>query len=197
MSEKRLLTKERTKILCESAILLAVSIVLSFFSISPGAFGGSITPASMLPILIVGIRHGYKWGLGTAFIFSLFQLLTGISYFSYVKGFVPFLICFMFDFIVPFTILGLSAFACAKKKDKEPKLNVPKVILTCGALMVMRFCCHFVSGVTIWRGYAGEQNPFIYSFVYNVVYMFPEVFITLTALGLLLISKRIRELLAS
>ena len=197
MSEKNLLRSKQTKILCESAILLAFSIALSFFAISPGAFGGSITPASMLPILIVGIRHGYKWGLGTAFIFSLFQLVTGLSYFSYVKGFVPFLICLMFDFIVPFTILGLSAFACAKKKGKEPKLNVPKVIITSGALMVMRFGCHFISGVTIWKEYAGEQNPFIYSFVYNVVYMLPEVLITLTALGLLLISKRIRELLVS
>ncbi len=197
MSEKNLLTKERTKVLCESAILLAVSIVLSFFSISPGAFGGSITPASMLPVLIVGIRHGYKWGLGTAFIFSLFQLVTGISYFSYVKGFGPYLICLMFDFIIPFTILGLSAFASTRRKNQEPKLNIPRVILTCGALMLLRFGCHFISGVTIWRGYAGEQNPFVYSLVYNVVYMLPEVLIALAALGLLLISKRIRELLTS
>lgn len=197
MNEKNLLRSKQTRILCESAILLAFSIALSFFAISPGAFGGSITPASMLPVLIIGIRHGYKWGLGTAFIFSLFQLVTGLSYFSYVKGFWPFVICLMFDFIIPFTILGLSAFACAKKKNKEPKLNVPKVILTSGVLMVTRFGCHFISGVTIWRGYAGEQNPFIYSFVYNVVYMLPEVLITLTALGLLLISKRIRELMVS
>ena len=197
MSEKNLLTKERTKILCESAILLAFSVALSFFSISPGAFGGSITPASMLPILIVGIRHGYKWGLGTAFVFSIFQLLTGLSYFSYVKGFWPFTICLFFDFIIPFTILGLSAFACVKRKNQETKLNVPKVILTCGALMVMRFLCHFISGVTIWREYAGAQNPFVYSLVYNVVYMLPEVLITLSVLGLLLISNRIRDLLAS
>ena len=197
MSEKNLLTKERTKILCESAILLAFSVALSFFSISPGAFGGSITPASMLPVLIVGIRHGYKWGLGTAFVFSIFQLLTGLSYFSYVKGFGPYMICLFFDFIIPFTILGLSAFACVKRKNQEPKLNVLKVILTCGALMIMRFLCHFISGVTIWRGYAGEQNPFVYSLVYNVIYMLPEVLITLSVLGLLLISKRIRELLAS
>ena len=96
---------KNTKTLCECAIMLAMSIALSFFAISPGTFGGSITPASMLPVLFVGIRHGQKWGFGTAFVYSVFQLFTGISYFSYIKGFVPYLICFLFDFILAFTML--------------------------------------------------------------------------------------------
>ena len=87
-----------TKTLCECAILLAMSIALSFFAINPGTFGGSITPASMLPILFVGLRHGKKWGFGTAFVYSVFQLLTGLSYFSYIKGFGPYVICLLFDF---------------------------------------------------------------------------------------------------
>ena len=189
--------REKTKVLCECAIMLALSIALSFFSITPGGFGGSITPASMLPVLLVGIRHGYKWGVGTAFVFSIFQLITGLSYFSYIQGFLAYLVCLLFDFIIPFTLLGLSAFACVKTKGEEPKLNIPKVIITSGVLMVMRFICHFVSGVTIWRAYADEvgQSPFVYSLLYNVVYMLPEIAITLVVLGLMLVSRQVRELI--
>ena len=185
----------KTRTLCECAIMLALSVALSFFSISPGGFGGSITPASMLPVMVIGIRHGYKWGLGTSFVFSLFQLITGISYFSYVKGFLPFTICLFFDFLIPFTLLGLTAMAVSRKKGSTPKLNVPRVISVSFAVMLLRFLCHFFSGVTIWREYAGEQNPIIYSLVYNVVYMLPEMAITLLVLGLMLISKKIRALL--
>ena len=189
--------REKTRVLCECAIMLALSIALSFFSITPGGFGGSITPASMLPVLLVGIRHGYKWGIGTAFIFSIFQLVTGLSYFSYIQGFSAYLVCLLFDFIIPFTLLGLSAFASIKNKREDARLNVPKVIITSGVLMVMRFLCHFVSGVTIWRAYADEvgQSPFVYSLLYNVVYMLPEIAITLSVLGLFVGSGKIRELI--
>ena len=195
MSEITQIKSKKTRTLCECAIMLALSVALSFFQISPGAFGGSITPASMLPVMIIGIRHGYKWGLGTSFVFSLFQLITGLSYFSFVKGFVPFAICLFFDFLIPFTLLGLTAMAVSRGKGRVAKLNIPRVMTVSFAVMLLRFICHFISGVTIWREYAGEQNPIIYSLVYNVVYMLPEMAITLTALGLLLISKKIRAMI--
>lgn len=195
---------KNTKILCECAIMLAMSIALSFFAISPGTFGGSITPASMLPVLFVGIRHGHKWGFGTAFVYSVFQLLTGLSYFSYIKGFGPYLICILFDFILAFTMLGLTSFAKPRIKDGEEakylaieneasKYNLVKVFGFIALAMVLRFVCHFISGITIWREYDIYNNPYIYSLVYNLVYMLPEMLICLAVAGLLLSTKKSRD----
>ena len=185
---------KNTKTLCECAIMLAMSIALSFFAITPGTFGGSITPASMLPVLFVGIRHGHKWGFGTAFAYSVFQLLTGISYFSYIKGFGAYLVCFLFDFILAFTMLGLTSFARPKADSNgEKKVNLIKIFSFIALAMVLRFLCHFISGVTIWKSYDIYNNPVVYSLVYNLVYMLPEMLICLAAAGLLLSTKKSRE----
>ena len=183
-----------TKTLCECAILLAMSIALSFFAINPGTFGGSITPASMLPILFVGLRHGKKWGFGTAFVYSVFQLLTGLSYFSYIKGFGPYVICLLFDFILAFTMLGISSFAMPKRDETgEVKINLVKIFGFMTIAMVARFACHFISGVTIWRSYDVYNNPWLYSLVYNIVYMLPDMLIALCVGAILLSTKKLRD----
>lgn len=183
-----------TKTLCECAILLAMSIALSFFAITPGTFGGSITPASMLPVLFVGIRHGHKWGFGTAFVYSVFQLLTGLSYFSYIKGFGPYLICILFDFVLAFSMLGLTSFAKPKTDENgETNVNLVKIFGFLALAMVARFLCHFISGVTIWKSYDIYNNPVVYSLVYNLVYMLPEMLICLAVAGLLLSTKKSRD----
>jgi len=185
---------KNTKTLCECAILLAMSIALSFFKITPGTFGGSITPASMLPVLFVGLRHGSKWGFGTAFVFSIYQLLDGLSYFSYIKGFIPYLICILFDFILAFTMLGLTSFARPKADSNgEKKVNLIKIFSFIALAMVLRFLCHFISGVTIWKSYDIYNNPVVYSLVYNLIYMLPEMLICLAAAGLLLSTKKSRD----
>ena len=180
-----------TRTLCECAILLAMSIALSFFSITPGAYGGSITPASMLPVLFVGLRHGPKWGFGTAFVYSVFQLLTGLSYFSYINGFGPYVICLLFDFILAFTALGISSFA--RPRSSEKQISLVKVFAFMVIAMVTRFVCHFISGVTIWRSFETFNNPWIYSLVYNVIYMLPDMAIALAVAGIMLSTKKLRK----
>ncbi len=183
-----------TRTLCECAILLAMSIALSLFSITPGVFGGSITPASMLPILFVGLRHGPRWGFGTAFVYSVFQLLTGLSYFSYINGLGPYVICLLFDFILAFTALGISSFAKPKRSENgEISFNLFKVFGFMMVAMITRFVCHFISGITIWRSFDIYDNPWIYSLVYNVLYMLPDMAIALAVAGVLLSTKKLRD----
>lgn len=185
---------KNTKTLCECAILLAMSIALSFFKITPGTFGGSITPASMLPVLFVGLRHGSKWGFGTAFVFSIYQLLDGLSYFSYIKGFIPYLICILFDFILAFTMLGLTSFAKPTRNENgEIKINLLKIFGFIALAMILRFLCHFISGVTIWKSYDIYNSPVVYSLVYNLVYMLPEMLICLAVAAIFLSTKKVRE----
>ena len=56
----------KTKNITESAMLLAVAILLELISkmfIPEMPFGGQITLASMLPVVLISYRHGVKWGL--------------------------------------------------------------------------------------------------------------------------------------
>ena len=70
-------------------------------------YGGAVTAASMLPIIIAGYRHGLKWGLITSFTYSILQLLTGLSNVSYATSTTAMIAIILLDYIVAFTVLGL------------------------------------------------------------------------------------------
>ena len=69
----------RTKRLTESALMIALSTILSFIVLFRLPFGGSITPCCMLPVILIAYRYGTKWGLCTCFAFSLIQGIQGIA----------------------------------------------------------------------------------------------------------------------
>ena len=73
--------------LTECSVMIALSVVLGFIKVADMPYGGSVTPASMLPVLILAYRHGTKWGIGSALVASLLQALLGLKNFSYF-GFV-------------------------------------------------------------------------------------------------------------
>ena len=77
---------KKTGILVECSVLIAMAFVLSFIKIIDMPYGGAVTAASMLPIIIAGYRHGLKWGLITSFAYSILQLLTGLSNVSYATS---------------------------------------------------------------------------------------------------------------
>ena len=102
----------------ECALLLALGVGLSFIIIWEMPMGGSITLASMLPILLIGIKYSPKWSFGCAFIYSLFQLLQAIMHgnvFVYCETWDIVVLCALLDYILPFTVLGLTAFAQKEK----------------------------------------------------------------------------------
>ena len=54
--------------LTESAMMIALATILSFIKLANLPYGGSITIASMLPILIIAVRYGTPWGLFTGLV---------------------------------------------------------------------------------------------------------------------------------
>ena len=64
----------KTRRLTESAMLLALAVVLEFVSkmfIPEMPFGGQVTLVSMLPVVLISYRHGMKWGFFAAFTGSI------------------------------------------------------------------------------------------------------------------------------
>ena len=70
----------KTKRLTESAMLLAIAIVLELVSkmfIPEMPFGGQITLVSMLPVVLISYRHGVKWGLWAGVAYAAMEMLLG------------------------------------------------------------------------------------------------------------------------
>ena len=185
----------RIRTLCECAILLALSVVLSYIKFDVLPFGGSITLFSMLPICLVAIKHGLSWGLGCAFCFSWFQILQG-GVFGWGLTTTMLVASLFLDYILAFTVLGLAG--VFRKKCYAGML--------CGIALAcfLRFLVHFVAGVVLWAnleefmafGQTWINRPVLYSICYNGVYMLPETILTVGGAAILLKIPQMKKLLS-
>ena len=171
----------KTRKVAESAIMIAASLILSEFAVVRFAFGGSVTLFSQVPLVFVSYRYGVKWGVAAGFVAAVAELLFGLQNFTYIKGISAFAICFFADYIIAFSALGLGGIFRGKIKNTAVCLALGGVLVS-----VIRFLCHYVSGVTIWKEYAGDMNVYLYSLVYNGGFMLPEM--AVTVIGLVAIS---------
>ena len=169
--------KSSTLRLTESAILIALATVLSMLKLFDLPMGGSVTPFSMLPIVIIAYRYGFKWGVTASTAYGFLQMLLGMDNLQYGATFLAVVCIILFDYIVAFMPLSLAALF----KDK---LSNQSAELTCGIILggIGRYICHFITGWQIWGIWAPEGTPaHIYSLTYNASYMIPEITITVSA----------------
>ena len=205
----------KTKRLTESAMLLAIAIVLELISkmfIPEQPFGGQITVVAMLPIVLIAYRHGCRWGFVASFAYALLQMALGAKTVS--AAFLPgyfgdgamignaVVMCAL-DYILAYTLLGLGGIFRNVIKRKG-------LSLMCGSIVALfaRFLAHVLSGYILFSGWAewyftqegfpawGERivaslSPemlgWVYSAVYNGMYMVPEI--VMTAVAALIIAK--------
>ncbi len=174
--------KKRGLMIAESAIMLALGTTLSLIAFAPWPAGGSITVFSMLPVLIIAYRYGIKWGFLIGGVYGLIQMVLGLSALSYATNALAVICIILFDYIVAFGVLGFGGlFRNLKNQALGFSLGV---VVAC----ILRFLCHFITGVTVWADYAeGIWPVIIYSLSYNGSYMLPELLIT-TFVGAVLMS---------
>lgn len=210
-----------TKRLTESAMLLAVAIVLELISkmfIPEQPFGGQLTFAAMLPIVLISYRYGMKWGFVTSFTYALLEMAIGgktvaaafqPGYFGDGTMIGNALIMCALDYIVAYTALGLGGIF-------RNKFEKPGMALMAGSLVALgaRYLAHIVSGYVLFAGWAewyftqegfpawGAQlvsalSPqmlgLVYSIVYNGMYMLPEMIFTAIAAVFLGRSSQIMQ----
>ena len=185
--------KQKIRRIVETALMLALSTILSELAVVKFPFGGSVTIFSQVPMVVVSYRYGIKWGAFTGLCMGVIQMLFGMGNFAYVSGIVAYLILIFADYIIAFGALGFGGMF--KNKIKNPLVAIA---LGGAVVSVIRFLCHFISGVTIWGDYAdGAQAVWEYSLTYNAGYMVPELIITVVGCVVLasifdLSSKEIR-----
>lgn len=182
----------KTRILVEGAIMIAMATVLSYIKVFELPMGGTITAFSQVPIVLFGYHRGVKKGLFIGVVHGLLQmLLQGLGNFAYVKGIGAYLILILMDYLVAFAVLGLGGALFRKMQNK-----ILGAGLGAAAASVMRFVCHFISGVTIWGEYAdGWAGVWIYSLTYNGSYMLAECIVTIVGVVALISVPQTRKLL--
>lgn len=188
------MTKQNKKIdlrsMIECAMMVALATVLSMIKLYEAPLGGSVTLLSMLPVSVLSIRLGLKWGLTGGFLHAMIQMFLDLG--KVISwGLTPAALigCIIFDYLLAFTVIGLAgAFRSMGRIG---------MILGIALALFGRFCSHLVSGTVIFDVWMPEGwgSPFIYSVAYNGAYMLPELVFTVAAVMILTKTPAFRRVL--
>ena len=162
--------------LTESGLMLALTTILSIFAIAKLPYGGEITLASMLPMVIVAYRYGFSWGMLTGLTYGIIQMLLGLNNLSYATSAAAVVAIIVLDYLLAFSSVSIAAVF--------RRMTVQRTGLALAALAVcgLRYLFHVISGCTVWAGLSiPTADALIYSVIYNATYMLPEMIVTCVA----------------
>ena len=146
------------------AMCIAIAFVLSCIRLFRMPQGGSITPASMLPMVMFMLACGPLQGFVVGCAYGLLQLITD----PYVIHPLQLLV----DYPLAYGMMILGCIAAVLPIKKPWKL--PVAVLMAG---VGRYLMAVISGAVFFAEYAGEQNAWIYSLGYNISYLGPDTLV--------------------
>lgn len=207
-------SQQTTRRLVTSAMLIAVASVLAlvseFIPFLQLRFGGTLTLASMLPIILISYMYGLKWGLGSAAVYAVIQIFMGFK--TVAALFTPdsdsymalwMAICVvLLDYFLAYTSLGLGGiFACKKG-------GCLRLVLGGVVAQVICYAFHVLSGFLFYGAWAdwfftesaakdlaisgwimehlsGRGLALLYSLIYNALYMLPEIVLTAAVAALI------------
>lgn len=207
-------SQQTTRRLVTSAMLIAVASVLAlvseFIPFLQLRFGGTLTLASMLPIILISYMYGLKWGLGSAAVYAVIQIFMGFK--TVAALFTPdsdsymalwMAVCVvLLDYFLAYTSLGLGGIF-ARKKGGCLRLVLGGVVA-----QVICYAFHVLSGFLFYGAWAdwfftesaakdlaisgwimehlsGRGLALLYSLVYNALYMLPEIILTAAVAALI------------
>lgn len=164
-----------SKLVARIGLAIALAFILDMLKIYtlPNG-GGSISLGSMIPILLISFIYGPSIGLFTGFLFGVLKLIIDPYILNPVQV--------LFDYPLPFMAVGIAGFF--KNKYLGSTLG-----------MLLRFSCHFISGVIFFGSYApAGMSPIVYSLAVNGFAVGGELLICLVLLAFLPIEKLIKTL---
>ena len=162
--------KMDTSVLINSALLLALAVVLEQLRILHMPQGGSVTAGAMVPLLLIACRFGVGTGVLAGFAYGMINMLQ--------EPFILHPVQVLFDYPLPFMAMGLAG------------ISRQHIYWGTGLAFLARFVCHFISGVVFFGSYAPEgMSPVWYSLVFNITYLVPEMLICCLIFKVLPVKK--------
>lgn len=156
------------KELAFAGVCVATSFTLAVIKVSPIQYGGSITLASFVPIMI----YAYAFGPTKGFIVGLIHGLLNFIEDPYILT--P--ATFVFDYLLAFMSVGIMGFFGKIRREER---KILPIVLGAVCVFSLRFLSHLLSGMIFFSmdsvGVSfpewATSNPFIYSLIYQCVYV--------------------------
>lgn len=169
------------KSLAYAGVLGGLSFALSYIRMFKMPMGGSITLASVLPIMIYAYMFGTKKGVILGAVLGIMQAIQDPWILHPAQ--------FLLDYPVAFSTFGLAGCLANVKGLKHHAVRFLLAGILAGSL---RFMSHFFAGVFAFGAYADLEkfgSVYAYSAVYQVSYILPDTAIALVLGCLLMLSK--------
>lgn len=165
-----------------AGVCVASSFVLALLKFKFVQFGGSITIASFVPILLFAYTYGAADGFAVGLIHGLLNFIES-----------PYILTpatFVLDYLLAFSSVGIMGFFGKMKREEKSALPL---VLGCICVFSARFLFHLLSGMiffaegAIWDPLPSWAmgNAFVYSFIYQCVYIPIDALIATMVLVLL------------
>lgn len=163
-----------------AAVCIALSFALSYVRLFKLPQGGSVTVASLLPLMLYSYMFGVRKGVFVGFVYGLLQAVQD-----------PYIIHpaqFMLDYPIAFSAIGLAG--AFSKVDALKKAPQAQFLLGAAVASVLRYASHVLSGVFAFSAYAADAGmaAWPYSLIYNS-FVFADIAIVMFV-GAIVFSSR-------
>ena len=147
----------QTRKLVYGGMCIALAFILSYIRLYRMPQGGSVTPGSMLPIILYSIIFGPAAGIAAGVSYGFLQFFQDGGVVHWAQLFL--------DYPLAFGFLGLAGIV-------PRSLNIRTRIVSGTIIAVIgRGVMHVLSGAIFFAEYAGDANPWIYSIIYNGTFL--------------------------
>ena len=151
-------TASATKSVSFAGISIALSFALSYVKLFSLPQGGSVTLASMLPLIVYAYMFGARKGVFAGVIYGLLQCLQSPQIYQPMQV--------LLDYPIAFGALGIAGIA---KNIKFLKTPLIKFIFGAGIACFGRYLAHFLSGYYVFSSWAmAGYTALTWSLVYNL-----------------------------
>lgn len=173
-----------------AAVCIAASFALSYVKFFSLPQGGSITFASMLPLMLYAYMFGLRRGVIAGMVYGVLQFVQSPQFYEPMQA--------LLDYPIAFAGIGLAGIG---RKMKFLKGNVTAEFCVGATIAVLfRYVSHVLSGYFVfysWASYWGDwyaAHPLAYSLAYNA-FLFVELAVLLVVGVALLQSKSTKRLI--
>ena len=170
----------QTKAIAFAGVSVALSFALSYIKLFSLPQGGSVTLASMLPLIIYAYCFGARKGIFAGVIYGILQILQSPQIYQPMQV--------LLDYPIAFGAIGLAGIV---KNIKWLKTPLVKFIFGASVGLFGRYIAHFLSGYYVFSSWAMEgYTALTWSLVYNC-FVLVDLAIVLAVGSVLFSSKAI------
>lgn len=173
-----------TMSICYAAVCIAISFALSYIRFFDLPQGGSVTFASLLPLMVYAYIFGVRKGIFAGVIYGVLQFFQAPYFYEPMQ--------FLLDYPLAFGFIGIAG--CCK--GLKIKSTVAKFMMGATLAVVLRYACHVLSGIFVFGSSDANFSAVAWSFLYNT-FCFADLAIVLVAGFLLFASKNFNRAIAN